>query len=194
MSNNFYFFILTGGHTREILCLVEKIGSKYDPRYYIIADTDQISEQKVHALERQCKSRDETEIKVYRHGCTKLDSYTFILSVYRHGCTKLDSYIFILSVYRHGCTKLDSYTFILSVYRHGCTKLDSYLFILSSDNFFLSILSHRVMFYLFYFLSIFVFFIYFCCFVCWSKTDKFLSIETLLVQHGLPGLTLPIAK
>ncbi|XP_041359887.1 UDP-N-acetylglucosamine transferase subunit ALG14 homolog isoform X2 [Gigantopelta aegis] len=50
-----------------MLCLVDKIGSKYSPRYYIIADTDQISEQKVHALEQQYKTRNGTETEYSIH-------------------------------------------------------------------------------------------------------------------------------
>ncbi|XP_046332596.2 UDP-N-acetylglucosamine transferase subunit ALG14 homolog [Haliotis rufescens] len=49
----------SGGHTREVLCLVRQLGSHYSPRYYVIADTDKMSEHKVHALEESRKEEQE---------------------------------------------------------------------------------------------------------------------------------------
>ncbi|KAK3586339.1 hypothetical protein CHS0354_038318 [Potamilus streckersoni] len=41
----------SGGHTKEILSLVSSFGSHYSPRYYIVANTDKMSRQKIEALE-----------------------------------------------------------------------------------------------------------------------------------------------
>ncbi|XP_059151645.1 UDP-N-acetylglucosamine transferase subunit ALG14 homolog [Physella acuta] len=42
----------SGGHTTEILTLVKALGEHYSPRYYIVADTDQISEKKIDECEK----------------------------------------------------------------------------------------------------------------------------------------------
>ncbi|KAJ8305923.1 hypothetical protein KUTeg_016468 [Tegillarca granosa] len=52
----------SGGHTKEILTLVKSLGPHYKPRHYIIAKTDQMSEEKVHLLEKSKKSK-EKQIK-----------------------------------------------------------------------------------------------------------------------------------
>ncbi|ESN98671.1 hypothetical protein HELRODRAFT_162122 [Helobdella robusta] len=41
----------SGGHTSEMLKLVSKLPIPYHPRTYVLADTDRLSEAKVHALE-----------------------------------------------------------------------------------------------------------------------------------------------
>ncbi|KAG8511051.1 UDP-N-acetylglucosamine transferase subunit ALG14 [Galemys pyrenaicus] len=41
-----------GGHTTEILRLLEKLSDAYSPRYYVIADTDKMSEQKIKSFEQ----------------------------------------------------------------------------------------------------------------------------------------------
>ncbi|KAH9504196.1 UDP-N-acetylglucosamine transferase subunit [Bulinus truncatus] len=41
----------SGGHTSEILTLVKSLGSNYCPRYYVLAETDTTSENKV----KQCE-------------------------------------------------------------------------------------------------------------------------------------------
>ncbi|CAH1274329.1 ALG14 [Branchiostoma lanceolatum] len=41
------------GHTAEILRLMRGLSDTYAPRYYIIAETDQLSEEKVHRFERE---------------------------------------------------------------------------------------------------------------------------------------------
>ncbi|WKY12405.1 hypothetical protein Q1695_003746 [Nippostrongylus brasiliensis] len=46
----------SGGHTMEMLELIEKLGEKYAPRCYIIADTDSMSEEKVIELENRRNS------------------------------------------------------------------------------------------------------------------------------------------
>ncbi|XP_035663371.1 UDP-N-acetylglucosamine transferase subunit ALG14 homolog [Branchiostoma floridae] len=42
----------SGGHTTEVLRLMSGLSDTYSPRYYIIAETDQMSEEKVHRFER----------------------------------------------------------------------------------------------------------------------------------------------
>ncbi|BFY99879.1 hypothetical protein BsWGS_02919 [Bradybaena similaris] len=46
----------SGGHTSEILKLVKVMGDHYSPRYYVIADTDTISEHKVREVEIERKN------------------------------------------------------------------------------------------------------------------------------------------
>ncbi|KAM9332860.1 UDP-N-acetylglucosamine transferase subunit ALG14 [Pholidichthys leucotaenia] len=41
----------SGGHTSEILRLMECLSAAYTPRHYVIADTDRISEEKICAFE-----------------------------------------------------------------------------------------------------------------------------------------------
>ncbi|XP_005095921.1 UDP-N-acetylglucosamine transferase subunit ALG14 homolog [Aplysia californica] len=43
----------SGGHTREILSLATTLGKHYSPRYYIVAETDSVSEAKIHYCEKQ---------------------------------------------------------------------------------------------------------------------------------------------
>ncbi|CAL1532724.1 unnamed protein product [Lymnaea stagnalis] len=42
----------SGGHTSEILSLVKALGNHYMPRYYIVADTDLMSEHKIEQCEK----------------------------------------------------------------------------------------------------------------------------------------------
>ena len=49
-------FIL-GGHTSEILRLVQHLGPHYHPRYYVMANTDKMSEDKVVKLEAEKSDR-----------------------------------------------------------------------------------------------------------------------------------------
>lgn len=42
----------SGGHTREILTLTSALGKQYSPRYYIIAETDKMSKDKVCRAEQ----------------------------------------------------------------------------------------------------------------------------------------------
>ncbi|KAJ8278003.1 hypothetical protein GJAV_G00082680 [Gymnothorax javanicus] len=48
----------SGGHTTEILRLVDSLSQAYSPRHYVIADTDKMSEHKIRSLEA---SRNETD-------------------------------------------------------------------------------------------------------------------------------------
>ncbi|GLD54921.1 UDP-N-acetylglucosamine transferase subunit ALG14 homolog, partial [Lates japonicus] len=41
----------SGGHTTEILRLMESLSAAYTPRHYIIADTDRMSEEKICTFE-----------------------------------------------------------------------------------------------------------------------------------------------
>ncbi|XP_004689575.1 PREDICTED: UDP-N-acetylglucosamine transferase subunit ALG14 homolog [Condylura cristata] len=47
----------SGGHTTEILRLLEKLSDGYSPRHYIIADTDELSVKKIKSFE-QSRDRD----------------------------------------------------------------------------------------------------------------------------------------
>ncbi|KAG7219569.1 hypothetical protein INR49_018996 [Caranx melampygus] len=42
----------SGGHTSEILRLMDSLSSSYSPRHYVIADTDQMSEDKICSFEK----------------------------------------------------------------------------------------------------------------------------------------------
>ncbi|XP_058992038.1 UDP-N-acetylglucosamine transferase subunit ALG14 homolog isoform X2 [Mustela lutreola] len=42
----------SGGHTTEILRLLENLSNAYSPRHYIIADTDEMSAHKIHSFEQ----------------------------------------------------------------------------------------------------------------------------------------------
>lgn len=52
----------SGGHTTEILSIVKSLGSHYVPRYYIMANTDNMSEDKV----KQVQSHSDTEFHIYK--------------------------------------------------------------------------------------------------------------------------------
>ncbi|XP_061175141.1 UDP-N-acetylglucosamine transferase subunit ALG14 homolog [Saccostrea echinata] len=43
----------SGGHTKEMLSLLSGLGTHYHPRYYVIANTDTMSQQKVKQFEKQ---------------------------------------------------------------------------------------------------------------------------------------------
>ncbi|XP_041737234.2 UDP-N-acetylglucosamine transferase subunit ALG14 homolog [Coregonus clupeaformis] len=45
----------SGGHTTEILRLMESLSQSYSPRHYIIADTDKMSEDKIRTFENAKK-------------------------------------------------------------------------------------------------------------------------------------------
>ncbi|NP_001297883.1 UDP-N-acetylglucosamine transferase subunit ALG14 homolog [Esox lucius] len=46
----------SGGHTTEILRLMESLSLSYSPRHYVIADTDKMSEDKIRTFERSKKN------------------------------------------------------------------------------------------------------------------------------------------
>ncbi|XP_066209426.1 UDP-N-acetylglucosamine transferase subunit ALG14 isoform X2 [Saccopteryx leptura] len=48
----------SGGHTTELLRLMGHLSSAYSPRHYVIADTDELSAQKIHSFEQNRADRD----------------------------------------------------------------------------------------------------------------------------------------
>ncbi|AWP21010.1 UDP-N-acetylglucosamine transferase subunit ALG14 -like [Scophthalmus maximus] len=57
----------SGGHTTEILRLTECLSAAYAPRHYVIADTDQMSEEKICTFERSRQRSDsETQFTICR--------------------------------------------------------------------------------------------------------------------------------
>ncbi|XP_047404573.1 UDP-N-acetylglucosamine transferase subunit ALG14 homolog isoform X1 [Sciurus carolinensis] len=48
----------SGGHTTEILRLVGSLSSAYSPRHYVIADTDEMSANKINSFELDQANRD----------------------------------------------------------------------------------------------------------------------------------------
>ncbi|XP_036308726.1 UDP-N-acetylglucosamine transferase subunit ALG14 homolog isoform X1 [Pipistrellus kuhlii] len=48
----------SGGHTTELLRLLGHLSAAYAPRHYVLADTDEISAQKIHAFELSRADRD----------------------------------------------------------------------------------------------------------------------------------------
>ncbi|MBN3281582.1 ALG14 transferase, partial [Polyodon spathula] len=50
----------SGGHTTEILRLMESLSRSYSPRHYVIADTDKMSEDKIRTLENSQKEKGTT--------------------------------------------------------------------------------------------------------------------------------------
>ncbi|XP_054421063.1 UDP-N-acetylglucosamine transferase subunit ALG14 homolog isoform X3 [Pteronotus mesoamericanus] len=50
----------SGGHTTEMLRLLERLSSAYSPRHYVVADTDEFSAQKIHSFEQSRAERDPT--------------------------------------------------------------------------------------------------------------------------------------
>lgn len=47
-----------GGHTTEILRLLESLSNAYSPRHYVIADTDEMSAHKINSFELNRADRD----------------------------------------------------------------------------------------------------------------------------------------
>uniref|UniRef100_A0A8C5RPC0 UDP-N-acetylglucosamine transferase subunit ALG14 n=1 Tax=Laticauda laticaudata TaxID=8630 RepID=A0A8C5RPC0_LATLA len=43
----------SGGHTTEILRLLNSLSKKYCPRHYVLADSDKMSEEKIHSFEQK---------------------------------------------------------------------------------------------------------------------------------------------
>lgn len=50
-----FLFFHPGGHTSEMIRLMASLSHHYSPRYYVLADTDKTSEDKVHRLEKSKK-------------------------------------------------------------------------------------------------------------------------------------------
>ncbi len=60
----YYNTFVPGGHTTEILRLLESLGSAYMPREYVIADTDAMSEEKILNFEKGKNGLNNTNTKV----------------------------------------------------------------------------------------------------------------------------------
>ncbi|KAH0618407.1 hypothetical protein JD844_017562, partial [Phrynosoma platyrhinos] len=43
----------SGGHTTEILRLLSSLSQAYSPRHYVLADSDKMSEDKIHSFEQK---------------------------------------------------------------------------------------------------------------------------------------------
>ncbi|XP_069050202.1 UDP-N-acetylglucosamine transferase subunit ALG14 isoform X2 [Lepisosteus oculatus] len=57
----------SGGHTTEMLRLLESLSQAYVPRHYIIADTDKMSEDKIRFLEASRREKDgEQKFTIHR--------------------------------------------------------------------------------------------------------------------------------
>ncbi|CAK6973274.1 UDP-N-acetylglucosamine transferase subunit ALG14 homolog [Scomber scombrus] len=57
----------SGGHTTEILRLMESLSAAYTPRHYVIADTDRMSEEKICSFESSKQHSDsESQFTIYR--------------------------------------------------------------------------------------------------------------------------------
>uniref|UniRef100_A0A452R247 UDP-N-acetylglucosamine transferase subunit ALG14 n=1 Tax=Ursus americanus TaxID=9643 RepID=A0A452R247_URSAM len=54
----------SGGHTTEILRLLENLSNAYSPRHYIIADTDEMSAHKINSFELNRADRDPSTMRV----------------------------------------------------------------------------------------------------------------------------------
>ncbi|XP_077101187.1 UDP-N-acetylglucosamine transferase subunit ALG14 isoform X1 [Siphateles boraxobius] len=48
----------SGGHTTEIIRLLGSLSQSYNPRHYVIADTDKMSEEKIRTFEAERKKSD----------------------------------------------------------------------------------------------------------------------------------------
>ncbi|XP_007976080.2 UDP-N-acetylglucosamine transferase subunit ALG14 isoform X4 [Chlorocebus sabaeus] len=59
----------SGGHTTEILRLLGSLSSAYSPRHYVIADTDEMSANKINSFELDRADRDPSNMytKYYIH-------------------------------------------------------------------------------------------------------------------------------
>lgn len=56
----------SGGHTTEILRLLGSLSNAYSPRHYVIADTDEMSTQKINAFEQNRANTDpDTRVPKY---------------------------------------------------------------------------------------------------------------------------------
>ncbi|XP_020494258.1 UDP-N-acetylglucosamine transferase subunit ALG14 homolog [Labrus bergylta] len=56
----------SGGHTTEILRLMECLSEAYTPRHYVIADTDRMSEEKINTFESSKQHSKESQFTICR--------------------------------------------------------------------------------------------------------------------------------
>ncbi|KAK6048753.1 oligosaccharide biosynthesis protein Alg14 like protein [Cooperia oncophora] len=68
----------SGGHTTEMLELLKNLGSQYNPRCYVVADTDQMSEDKIFDSEKQ---RDSGAFQVCRIPRSREVGQSFLTAV-----------------------------------------------------------------------------------------------------------------
>ncbi|KAG8132665.1 hypothetical protein E2320_010504 [Naja naja] len=61
--------VFSGGHTTEILRLLNSLSKKYSPRHYVLADSDKMSEEKIRSFEqkRAAKYPDSSELQFALH-------------------------------------------------------------------------------------------------------------------------------
>lgn len=71
----------SGGHTTEIIRLMESLSAVYTPRHYVIADTDRISEDKVCTFEA---SRQSSKSQVHTHTHTRFISCSLMSHLILH--------------------------------------------------------------------------------------------------------------
>ncbi|XP_015450946.1 UDP-N-acetylglucosamine transferase subunit ALG14 homolog isoform X2 [Pteropus alecto] len=64
----------SGGHTTEILRLLEYLSNAYSPRHYVIADTDEMSAQKISSFELDRADRDPSTRSCERDGIMLQDT------------------------------------------------------------------------------------------------------------------------
>ena len=57
-------FSFKGGHTTEMMRLVGSLSSYYQPRIYIVAETDKMSAEKIISFEKTKKMQDEESSEV----------------------------------------------------------------------------------------------------------------------------------
>ncbi|XP_023380207.1 UDP-N-acetylglucosamine transferase subunit ALG14 isoform X1 [Pteropus medius] len=65
----------SGGHTTEILRLLEYLSNAYSPRHYVIADTDEMSAQKISSFELDRADRDPSTRSCERDGIMLQDTH-----------------------------------------------------------------------------------------------------------------------
>ncbi|XP_065114593.1 UDP-N-acetylglucosamine transferase subunit ALG14 [Paramisgurnus dabryanus] len=56
----------SGGHTTEIIRLMGGLSQSYNPRHYVIADTDQMSEDKIRVFETEREKTDSPQFTLHR--------------------------------------------------------------------------------------------------------------------------------
>lgn len=61
----FALTVTSGGHTTEILRLMEALSAVYTPRHYVIADTDRMGEDKIRTFEASRQSAN-SQVRVFR--------------------------------------------------------------------------------------------------------------------------------
>lgn len=57
MTLNVSFLFHVGGHTTEIIRLMGSLSQSYNPRHYVIADSDKMSEEKIRTFEAERERR-----------------------------------------------------------------------------------------------------------------------------------------